>query len=140
MNAITDKVQSASPNETAVEFGLTTLSRIYLGRRVPIHNVPVRPDGVPDWRQATVTDVSVGQFIDKVIALRFPDGFTVLRGDGGWLDQMTGRPIREASLIVEVIHGKSQAGKVREVAETWKKWFGQDAAMIVSTPINAEFV
>ncbi|HWL80119.1 MAG TPA: DUF3574 domain-containing protein [Roseomonas sp.] len=124
----------------APAFALDTVTRLYMGRRIPLQHVARRPDGAVDERQATVRDAAVDRFISDVVAQHFPDGFTVLHGEGGWMDSATGRPIREPSLIVEVMHSAAQADAVRNVAAEWKRRFKQDAVMAVSSPVAVSFI
>jgi hypothetical protein len=115
--------------------GLDLLSRIYCGRKVPPQHVRTLPDGSVDMRAMFISDRTVGQFIEQVVAPAFPDGFTVLPDAvGAWRDMNTGATYREPSFIVEVAHGSADASRVRHVAETWKKWTQQDAVMVVTAP------
>jgi hypothetical protein len=113
---------------------LSILSRLYLGRRIPDH-VRAHSD-----RGREVGEGSVRQFINRVLAPEFPDGFTVLNAEEVKVNQRTGGVITVPSIVVEIVHSKAQEPLVKRVAEEWKRWFSQDAAMIVSTRANVEFV
>jgi hypothetical protein len=113
---------------------LGILSRLYLGRRIPDH-VPVHSS-----RDRDVRSSGVNRFVSEVLSRNFPDGFVLLDAAGGWANPQTGQAHTEPSLVVEIVHSKAQAPLVKRVAEEWKRWFSQDAAMIVSTQANVEFV
>lgn len=113
---------------SAVDFetGLTTVSRIYCGLS--------KPDG------SKVTDAMLDSFVNGTLAMEFPDGFSVLRADGGWRDTATGQTIREPSAIFEVAHGRQDAERVRAVARAYKAAFEQQAVMVASVPVSTQFI
>jgi hypothetical protein len=129
--------------EGVSEFGslarLDTVSRIYCGMRVPLHRIQRRADGSPDYRQAEVSKGAAARFVREVVAEHFPDGFIILSGMGGWQDVHSGAPVSEPCMVVEVVHAAGDV-RVAEVAKTWKRAFYQDAVMIVSAPVKADFV
>jgi len=113
---------------SAIEFdtSLTTVSRIYCGLS--------KPDG------SSVTDTMLDSFVSSTLATEFPDGFSVLRADGGWRDMATGQTIREPSAIFEVAHGKQDIERVRAVARAYKAAFEQQAVMVASVPVQTQFI
>ena len=111
---------------SGIETGLSTVSRIYCGLS--------KPDG------STVSDDMLDSFINGTLSHEFPDGFSVLRADGGWRDMATGCTIREPSAIFELAHGKQDAERVLAVARAYKEAFGQQAVMVASVPVTTQFV
>ena len=132
----------SAASAVAVTFapGLTHVSRIYCGRDIPRDR---RVDlGSCTGRYTEITDRGVERFIREVVAPAFPDGFSVLHGTGGWRDTVTGEPILERSLVVEVAHGPtdSEAEAVRSVAREWKRWAQQQAVMVTTERRDVAFV
>jgi hypothetical protein len=111
---------------------LTHVSRIYCGRSIPKHRAH-------NDQSALVRDASVAAFVEKVLAVMFPDGFTLLHGEGGWRDQTHGAPVREKSLVIEIMHGPDKED-VLAVAKEWKRWFAQDAVMVSTSEASVAFV
>jgi hypothetical protein len=69
------------------------------------------------------------RFVDREIATRFPDGFTVLDGHGGWRDGI--RAVRETSRILIVWRrtGSAGDGAFEDLRSIYKKRFGQTSVM-----------
>ena len=65
--------RSACPLPTQQPF---TIVQIFFGRNVP--------------GRGPLTDAEWSSFVAKAITGEFPDGFTVIDGDGQWFDQRTG--------------------------------------------------
>ena len=120
---MSDTLTGATP---VIDHTLSTVSRIYCGLS--------KPDG------GKVTESDLAQFVDKSVSAMFPDGFTVLRADGGWRDLATGHTIREASAIIELAHGTQDTPRVIDLARAYKTQFGQQAVMVASTPVATSFV
>lgn len=110
----------------SIDAGLSTISRIYCGLS--------EPDG------SKVTDSELDSFVNNTLSHEFPDGFSVMRADGGWRDTATGQTIREPSAVFEIAHGSQDAERVRNVARAYKAAFNQQAVMIASVPVHTQFV
>src|SRR5690349_8180010 len=69
------------------------------------------------------------RFMDQEVTPRFPDGLTVLNGAGQWRDTDTGRVVREPNkiLLVALPEGTETRTRLKEVAETYKQRFKQQA-------------
>ena len=87
----------------------------------------------------SIPEADIVQFIDEVVAPRFPDGFTVWRAEGRWRGG-TGDDGREMTLVIEVIHpyGWRYDDKVKEIANEYRRRFQQQAVMRVTTPAVME--
>ena len=105
------------------------VTRLYLGRAVP---EGARVNGIVAGTGVTVSEATFDRFVGDVISRKFPDGYTLINAEGGWLDARTGRTIREPSTILEVYHDGSMSSRVaiRSVALDYKTSFGQDAVMV----------
>ncbi len=93
-------------------------------------------------RQAAA-DVSPAQwqaFVDEVITPRFPNGLTVLEGNGQW-QMRDGSLAKEKSRIVIVVHPGTadQQQKLDEIREAYKKRFSQEAVMELDEDAEIKF-
>src|ERR1700737_4381054 len=95
--------------------------RLFFGRNIP--------------SGGTVSDSDWEQFLRTVVTPRFPEGLTVWQGNGQWLDPR-GQLVREAVFVVEVFHKKGDEveTKIAAIAMEYKKRFGQDAVLRVTSP------
>lgn len=104
------------------------VTRMYLGRN--------KPDG------AAITDAEFNGFVRAIVAVAFPNGFTIIHAEGGW-NGSTGF-IREPSAILEVYHNGATPARhaVRNVATAYRNEFQQDAVMVSTTNLTegVEFV
>jgi hypothetical protein len=102
------------------------LDRLYLGRSI-------------DGRDA-VTDEAWERFLHEAVAPRFPDGFTVLRGEGRWRGGDTTEA--ERSFVLEVVHpGDSTANaRMLEIAGEYRLRFRQQAVLRVRLPADTTLV
>ena len=75
-------------------------------------------------------------FLRDVITPRFPDGLTVWRADGQWLEAR-GVLAREPVIVLEVVHEPSPAVEdaLREIAEEYKRRFAQEAVLRVTSTV-----
>jgi len=87
-----------------------------------------------------VSDEDWRRFLAEVVTPRFPDGLTVLRGEGQWLGA-NGAVVSEASFVVEVNHPPSAQvdAALDEIAAEYKRRFRQEAVMRVRTRAEVEF-
>ena len=107
---------------------LTHISRIYFGMAIPTGGTVAKQD----W-----TDFEAAH-----IASYFPNGYTVVHGEGGWRDQVTGKTIHEPTIVVEVAHdGSSETTTaIRIVASIYKALFHQDAVMVLTSRAEVGFI
>ena len=111
---------------------LSYVSRIYCGRSIP-------NDKAHNDQSAHVRESSIKSFVDQVLAPLFPNGWTLLHGEGGWR-AANGPTIREDSLVIELIHSGESHEDVLHVASEWKRWFSQEAVMVSTTKAATFFV
>lgn len=80
-----------------------------------------------------VSEADFQKFVDQELTPRFPQGLTVLDGGGQWKGSENAL-IREASKVVVLVfpRGVGGMGKVREVRETYKQRFKQDAVLTIT--------
>ena len=110
-----------------VQFSADTVAdRLFFGRSIPGGGL--------------VSDSAWSAFMAEVVTPRFPDGLTVWRADGQWLEA-GGVLARESSMVVEVAHPASEAAdaSLRAIAEEYKRRFRQEAVMRVTTPVRMRF-
>lgn len=107
---------------------LTHISRLYFGMAFPAGGEIAEQD----WRN----------FEADHIATYFPDGYTVLHGEGGWRDTVTKETIHEPTIVVEVAHDGSQENlsALRIVGAIYKALFHQQAVMIQTVRAEIGFV
>ena len=100
--------------------------RLYLGRSIP--------------GGGTVSDGEWAAFLAEVVTPRFPDGLTVLRGEGQWRDA-AGAVVREPSFVLELYHppGAAADAAVEEIAAEYRRRFRQEAVMRVRAPAGVRF-
>ena len=100
------------------EAGDTTMVRdvVYFGRN--------RPGG------GVVSEAEWQDFLDQVVTPRFPNGLTVVHGDGQWRGQ-SGMVEREQAEVLTLLHGGSAESRkaVAEVVSEYKQRFGQEAVL-----------
>lgn len=94
------------------EYGIVTT--LHLGRSTP--------DG------GTVDDAALTQFLDEVVAPRFPAGFTVLRGED-WRHGAGDAPAVHAdAVLLQIAHCETKDAEqaLKEVAAAYAERFAQD--------------
>lgn len=87
-----------------------------------------RPDG------GTVTEVEWRDFLAREVTPRFPEGATVLAAEGWWRGGQ--EPSRILLLVLE--DGPAARADARAVADAYKRTFGQEAVLLLVSPISAE--
>jgi hypothetical protein len=85
----------------------------------------------------TVSAAEWQTFVDEVVTPRFPQGFTVTRGEGQWRGP-DGRIVHESSYILQLVHAdfRRDEGAIAEIAAEYKARFHQDAVLRVRTPAH----
>lgn len=78
-----------------------------------------------------VSDAAWKDFVDKEIAPRFPDGFTIEDGDGGWRSG-DGTIVRERSkrLVIVLIGKPDDQKKLDAIRTAYKTRFHQESVML----------
>ena len=87
-----------------------------------------------------VTDAAWRTFLAEEITRRFPDGLTVLDAAGQWRDA-SGTIVRERSKLVVILAepGASGMQRTEEIAQAYKRTFGQEAVLRAITTACVSF-
>lgn len=88
-----------------------------------------------------VTKEEWSDFASSVIAKNFPDGFTVIDGEGAWLDPESKATIHEDSKIVQIVAKQSShlAAKLTHMMDVYKTQFHQHSVGLVTRQVCAAF-
>ena len=88
-----------------------------------------------------LTEDEWAKFSATVITDQFPDGFTVVDGDGQWFDQRSGQLIREPSkiLIAAADPQSDLAGRIGAVTSAYRTQFHQQSVGVVTTAACGAF-
>ena len=102
-------------------------STLYLGRTM---------NGAP------ISDQSWKTFVESDVTPRFPDGFTMLHGQGAWRRQGTEETGYETSTLLIILHPDTvqDRRKITEVAEAWRSTFNQEAVLKARGNVCVEFI
>ena len=95
--------------------------RLYFGRNIPTGG--------------TVSDSAWAVFLAEVVTPRFPDGFSVMRGEGQWRGA-NGVIEREAGFVFEVHHpaGSPPDSTFEAIAMEYCRRFHQEAVLRAQSP------
>lgn len=92
-----------------------------------------KPDGV-------VTDAEFAAFVDRVITPRFPDGLTLLKGDGQFRGE-SGVIVKEDSFVLILLYPiedfRDSSRKINVIRERYKDEFQQESVLRVDDPFAA---
>ena len=90
--------------------------------------------------QGEVGDSEWRDFVATAITPRFPDGLTVIEGEGQFRGA-SGAVLRERAKIVMIVVPDAAAAmeRIDAIAETYKTRFRQDSVGVVITPACARF-
>ncbi|MBI4203473.1 MAG: DUF3574 domain-containing protein [Betaproteobacteria bacterium] len=100
--------------------------RLFLGREIP--------------GGGFVSDEEWAAFLSEVVTPHFPDGLTIWRAQGQWLDPR-GNLVQEPVFVLEVFHrgGTDAEASVQAIAIEYKRRFRQDAVLRITAPIKLHF-
>lgn len=103
------------------------VAEMFFGRSVP--------------RREPVSDAEWADFTGTVIARHFPEGFTVLDGDGQWQNPATGRISRERTkiLLVAAKRAPDLAARLSAVTDAYKTRFNQLSVGAITRDSCASF-
>lgn len=92
-----------------------------------------RPDGA-------VSGAEWEAFLREVVTPRFPQGLTVWRAQGQWLED-SGRIVREDTYVLTLVHPDDPATRrsIVEIVEAYKARFRQEAVLRVTSPVCWSF-
>ena len=87
-----------------------------------------------------VTDAAWSAFLASEVTPRFPDGLTVLDAAGQWRDA-SGKIAGERTklLLILVEPGPDGAQRIEEIADAYKRRFGQESVLRAVTTACASF-
>ncbi len=88
-----------------------------------------------------LTDAEWSDFVIRVIAPNFPDGFTVEDGEGDWLDPRTNKLAREATKILFAAADleSDPAKRISDVIAAYRTEFKQQSVGLVTQESCARF-
>lgn len=106
----------------------------------------------PQWHQSTlyfgltqqdgslISQQQWQEFVDTQITPRFPDGFTVLKGDGQWQDA-SGAIVREQSRVLIICHpaDAETSQKIDQLRTIYKIQFNQESVLRTTIPTTVAF-
>ena len=100
-------------------------TRLYLGLGTPT---------------GTVSDADLERFLNEEVVPRFPDGLTLLRGEGRWRAP-DGTQVREGSVVLDLLHPDDAARQAALTAliTAYKQRFQQQAVLVVRSAPQVEF-
>jgi hypothetical protein len=80
------------------------------------------------------------RFVDREIAGRFSEGFTIVQALGAWRDPQ-GKTIRENSRVLIRVHAQTRTDEdeINAITEAYKREFAQDAVLRIDTPSCVKF-
>ena len=91
-----------------------------------------KPDGT------AVTDEDFSAFLDEQITPRFPDGLTLLKGDGQFR-LASGEIIKEESFLLILLYPlqgfKDSSARIESIRELYKSEFQQESVLRVDDPL-----
>jgi hypothetical protein len=88
-----------------------------------------------------LTETEWSDFSARIVSQQFPDGFTVFDGEGQWLDQSTGRMVREKSkiLIAAADPESDLASRIGAVTDAYRKEFHQQSVGVMTSAACGAF-
>lgn len=94
------------------------IAQLYFGRSIP--------------GGGSVDDAAWVDFVNRDVASRFPDGFTVLNSTGAWRDH-AGQTIRERGKVLTIVitDAKDARARLDAIRAAYKTRFHQEAVLLV---------
>lgn len=89
-----------------------------------------------------VTDYQFNRFVDDTVTPRFPDGLTVLAGNGQWKGE-NGKVIKERSKVVVILYpvdgADASSKKIEEIRDAYEKKFQQESVLRADSTEQVSF-
>jgi hypothetical protein len=89
-----------------------------------------------------VTDYQFTKFVDSTVTPRFPDGLTVLAGNGQWKGE-NGKVVKERSKVVIILYPVTGADesskKIEEIRDLYEKKFQQESVLRTDSTEQVSF-
>ena len=105
----------------------TTVTELFFGRNIP--------------GRAPLTESEWSAFLASVIAKEFPDGFTVLDGNGAWRDPATNAFMGERTKVVVIATAEDDlARRIGRVTSAYKRAYAQRSVGELSYSACGTFV
>jgi hypothetical protein len=95
--------------------------------------------GKPDGSAVTIQEFE--DFVDEIVTPRFPDGLTLLTGDGQWRDS-TGVIVEEESNVLILLYpldDKEANSEIEQIREAYKDAFQQESVLRVDDYSRVSF-
>ncbi|MBN8897856.1 MAG: DUF3574 domain-containing protein [Rhodospirillales bacterium] len=91
--------------------------------------------------RGAASDADWARFVDRIVAPALPDGFTVLDGDGAWLNPQTGMTGRERSsvLVVAIEDRPDRRAALERVRAAYRQDFHQQSVGLTIAPVCGDF-
>ena len=88
-----------------------------------------------------VSESAWGQFLDKEVTPRFPDGLSVLNVYGQWQSKGSSTPerIRTKLLVIDYQDSPDNRAKIDAIRAAWKLKTGDQSVMRVTEPADVSF-
>ena len=90
-----------------------------------------------------VTDYQFQRFINDTVTPRFPDGLTVLAGNGQWKDKASGKIVRERSKVLIIVYPVDAADDssrmLEEIRSKYEKQFQQESVLRADSTEQVSF-
>ena len=90
-----------------------------------------------------VTDYQFSRFVNDTVTPRFPDGLTVLAGNGHWKDSDTGQIVKERSKVVIILYpvdgADDSSRKIEEIRDAYEKKFQQQSVLRTDSTEQVSF-
>ena len=101
----------------------------YAMARLELYFGTQRPGGAP------VTDAEWAGFLDEEVTPRFPDGLTVLTGNGQWRNAK-GVVTKETSAVLVILYSPApeKEAAIQDIRAAYKDRFDQESVMRVDGP------
>ena len=109
--------------EPAPAPGVQVSERLFFGQSIP--------------GGGTVAEQDWTAFLRDVITPRFPQGLTVWKGEGQWLEA-AGVLAREPVIVVEIVHapGADLETSLEAISQEYKRRFRQEAVLRVTSTVR----
>jgi hypothetical protein len=89
-----------------------------------------------------VTEYQFSRFVNDVVTPRFPDGLTVLAGNGQWKGD-NGKIVKERSKIIVLLYPKDgekdSSKKIEEIRDQYEKQFQQESVLRTDSEEQVSF-
>lgn len=131
---------------------IRAVAALALAMSAPAHAEDACPDGTVRFAEyglyfgrskdgaEIVSDDAWTRFLAREVTPRFPDGLTVLDGAGQWRNAAGGIERERSKLLVVIAPpGADSLRRTTEVAEAYKRSFGQESVLRVVSTVCASF-